>query len=171
MRIKEALRVINEEKPKSRKAFKDLGFELEFLDAGAFRDVYRIKDTQLVVKFPKPESQVCLVGSGKAHSRIEYEWVIDLTHNPRWKPIRKFMPKIYYYDPKGIVVMKYYRPAECTPEVGVLAQALESLLMVIYDQNDVHNDASDSKCWDLGYSNLGVDSNGQYKIIDLGYFE
>src|SRR6185369_16437009 len=70
----QALRLIRKHKPQNVEQFKSLKIRMRCLGHGAFREVYRILDTNLVVKFPL-EEEMCDGGfsarSGKIHTTNE----------------------------------------------------------------------------------------------------
>lgn len=85
-------------------------FKLQFLGDGAYRTVYRIEGTELVVKFPKPGEGADEGDDdgddGTRHTRAEMR---RLTRLKKFKSLRRYLPVVYHYDKKNaIVVMRHY---------------------------------------------------------------
>lgn len=100
IKLASALKKIQKYKPNSVLAFKKLGFDMNYIAAGSFREVYQIDDLPIVVKFPlddDPESNI-------DHTNREVRKIKKLH-----KVLPRHVPKIYYHDSRaGIVIMKYY---------------------------------------------------------------
>jgi len=109
MRTQEALRKIKTYRPTSLKEFKTLGLLGRYVGSGVFRESFRIRGTNLIVKFPLNESRhgrTPVYKSGIAHSRAEMRRVHKLK---KIKALRAHLPKVWYYDKThGIVVMPHY---------------------------------------------------------------
>lgn len=154
--IKTAIRRIKKHRPKTYEDFAEAGvpLEIESLGEGVFRVVYRAHKLPLVVKFP-------LAGDGDDHTRSEVRRIKALSKYPK---MRKYLPKVYYYDSRaGIVVMKYYPPMD----KGLIKDAsLERLA-----QNLV-KDLTGMLLGDIHAGNVTTDtgqSNGRPIFLDLGY--
>ena len=145
--------------------------KLKFIGDGAFRKVYRIVGTEFVVKFPSCRSN----DIDKEHSRIEYQRCYDIMHQERWYLLRRYTPKVYYYNPKtGVLLMHYYEPVAkdtqedtpyVTPSVNRDVEWIQRLVELVCREDDFG-------WWgDISPKNLGVDKNGGYRFIDMGLFE
>ena len=108
MNTRTAIRRIQKFKPTTPAEFKKAGVPLgRLVGAGVFREVVRVKDCDLVVKFPLDDGGY---RDGKIHTTVELRKLKKLAQYP-W--MRKYLPKVYYHDPKsGVLVMKFY------PEFG-----------------------------------------------------
>lgn len=161
MNIKTAIRRIKKHRPKTYEDFAEAGvpLEIESLGEGVFRVVYRAHKLPLVVKFP-------LAGDGDDHTRSEVRRIKALSKYPK---MRKYLPKVYYYDSRaGIVVMKYYPPMDkgfCECGCGT-ATSLERLAQnLVKDLTGMFLD-------DIHAGNVTTDtgqSNGRPIFLDLGY--
>jgi len=104
-----ALNLIRKNRPTSLKQFSELGLLGRFIGAGVFREVYKVKDSGLIAKFPLNEAgkgKTPNYTSGVEHSASEVRKIRKLS---KFKELRPHMPEIVYYDRvNGIVVMKYY---------------------------------------------------------------
>lgn len=156
MNIKTAIRRIKKHRPKTYEDFAEAGvpLEIESLGEGVFRVVYRAHKLPLVVKFP-------LAGDGDDHTRSEVRRIKALSKYPK---MRKYLPKVYYYDSRaGIVVMKYYPPMDWhlheDASLGRLAQNLVKDLTGM-SLDDIH---AGNVTTDTGQS------NGRPIFLDLGY--
>ena len=105
MNVRTAIAHIYKHKPTTPDEFRAAGVPLgKHLGAGVFREVLKVKGCPLVVKFPLDANWDC--HEGVDHSALEMK---KLARLKKFKWMRRFLPKIYYYDRKhGIIVMRYY---------------------------------------------------------------
>src|ERR1700688_2699481 len=82
-----ALKLIREHRPENLLTASNLGLKLIHVGTGAFRAVYRVKDTNLVIKFPDGENDY------DAHSAFEIK---NLQKLYQCKALRRHLPKIYF---------------------------------------------------------------------------
>lgn len=144
------LELIKQSKPKTRADFNRL-FDLEYIGRGVYRRVYRIKDTNLVVKLP--------VGAdGINHTRLEARRIKRLS---RFRWMRKHLPPVLYYDPKaGVLVTWFYKRDEDYSG----ADGLSNLLTVCFKRL-LKSDLSD-----LHAGNVILEEGTRtVKIIDLAF--
>ena len=114
MRLQTAIARIRKYKPTTPDEFRAAGVPLGgMLGCGAFREVLEVRDCPLVVKFPlnegEPDDDTHKENfhEGIMHSALEMKKLKRL-NSFVW--IRRFLPKVYYYDRKhGIIVMRYYK--------------------------------------------------------------
>lgn len=153
-----ALKIIVDRKPKSEADLLDCGFTLKQLSIGmgAFRRVYLIVGTGLVVKVPQQWSpKRC-----RRHSVHEVQAIRKVQRAKRGPlvELQTYMPEIYYYRPQtGLIVMKRYKGAgsaklhrRCTELSGKVRMAFNS-------------------DWpDISSRNCGIDIDGSLKILDGG---
>ena len=157
MRKAKALKLIRKHAPSSPAAFVKLGFRLNYIGAGLFREVARIAGCDLVVKFPLHETDG--PAEGIAHSLSEMQRIEKLARVAELKP---HLPKVFYYDKKnGIIVMQFYpelKPADAVELLGKIVKKLVSRVGRVA-MSDIHdgNVRRKRKGWN------------QLTFIDLGY--
>jgi hypothetical protein len=128
-----------------------------------FRSAYRVKDTDLVIKFPQEPNK----NYAKSHSAAE---VRKIKHFTQYKSLRPHLPKIFYHDKKsGVLVMKRYYPISRSE--GPLVNHCNDgeydwrLLLIGKLIEDLTG-----KPFEDGFGrNLAVDENNVLKFIDIGY--
>jgi hypothetical protein len=99
MNLRTAIRRILKSRPTTLAGFQQLGLSLKTIDAGVFRKTCEVEGLPLAVKFP-------LDKDGVYHSRTEMRKIARLSLFPS---LRKYLPKIYYYDSKsGVIVERFY---------------------------------------------------------------
>lgn len=167
MEIKEAIKLIRKYKPTTPKAFDEIGVELmpEAVGAGAFREVIKACDLDLVVKFPlneaakgKPEDY----HEGIAHSALEMDKLGRLRKH-KW--MRPFLPKIHYYDRKnGIIVMQFYEVLEGKALLDSNQRLVETLI-----RRCTGVTVSDYWEGNVGKGSKKIRGTHVPIIIDLGY--
>ena len=155
MNIKTAIRRIKKHRPKTYEDFAKAGvpLEIESLGEGVFRVVYKAHKLPLVVKFS-------LWGDDKCHTHSEMRRIKALSKYPK---MRKYLPKVYYYDARGgIVVMKYYPPMNKNSKDAPLERLAQSLV----------KDLTGMLLGDIHAGNVTTDtgrSDGRPIFLDLGY--
>ena len=147
-----ALRKIRTTKPTTPKEFRNIGLELRFLKSGLFRETYRVKNCDLVVKMP-------LVNEKRHHTDSEIRRIKRLS---RYRFMRPYLPTVFYHDTvSGTMVMSYHPPFEDhEQQVDALGKLIQTL---IYKStgvccSDLHSENTHQKKPDKGVV-----------IIDLGY--
>src|ERR1035437_9721554 len=102
MTITEVVALFKKHKPNTAKAATKLGFKLKAVGSGLFRRVYVILGYDLVVKFNSGEDD-------GEHAAQEVKIVRRVLRYKEYASIRKYMPKIYYFDKKtGTTLAKKY---------------------------------------------------------------
>ena len=164
--VEEVVKLFKKHNPATpEEARKLTGLKLKYLGEGCFRDAYRIKGTDLVVKFP-------LWGEyeGIDHSCSEIDTVKKVKRMAKYKPLRMFLPEFYYTDyGTGVIIMEYCKKLGYGREK--IADLIDSFVSSIL--------GCDRYGSDMHYNNIGVkvteDEWGckttEYKIIDFGIFE
>lgn len=156
MTIQSLIRTLNKNRPSTVQEFKKLGIKLRFLSEGAFRQVYEIKGLPLVVKFPHDSSDDCI-----EHSVFEYKHINRILKFKKYKLLKKYMPKVYYFDKKsGIIVFRKYK--------YVYTKKLKDSTRIV-ELSDLVNKIMGYEC-DVNGGNVGIEKN-TLKILDLGCFE
>jgi hypothetical protein len=134
-----ALRLIRQNKPVTPEDWKALGFKFQYLGAGVFREVCRIKGTDLVVKSPLHIGNKDY-SDGIAHSKAEMNRLGRLARIDVLKP---HLPTVYWYDAKhGQIVMKYYPAIPQLQKVELLGKVVRSLVSKLAGvaMSDIHDD-------------------------------
>jgi tRNA A-37 threonylcarbamoyl transferase component Bud32 len=141
MTTAKALRLIRQNKPVTPKQWGDLGIKFTLLGHGVFREAYRIKGTDLVLKAPLGEGRDHKdYSEGIQHSKSEMNRLGRLARIDVLKP---YLPTVYYYDPKyGQIVMKYYPPIDEKLKVELLGKVVKSLVSKLAGvvMGDIHED-------------------------------
>lgn len=136
------------------------GLPLSLLGSGAYRRVYDIPGTKLVVKFPNFEyltAEECI-----KHSVKEYEAVtkVMVSRSKAYAPIKKHMPKIHFCNPlTGVLVVNKYKllgadKGEARRLLSLKIKTASNVSGILDIQNG---------------GNVGVDGRGTLKVIDAGY--
>ena len=164
MHIRTAIRRIKKYRPTTPAEFAWAGvplYETKPVGAGVFREVLGVVDLPLVVKFPISDGKDGNISDGRRHTNEEVCRINKLSGFPK---MRKFLPKIYYHDPKaGVVVMRWYPDYDKDyEEEDMLGHMIQRL---VYDMtgvmlSDVHTGNVRSHNGKHG---------GRTILIDLGY--
>lgn len=164
MKIKTAISRIRAYKPVNLEGFVWAGVPLEKkpIGTGAFREVLQVKDCPLVVKFPLAEGleddDLPDFRSSVRHSALEMKKLERLT---KFKWMRRFLPKVYYYDRKhGIIVMQFYEDFDYDSFYG--CASAEFVRTLIRRSTGV-------MISDYGPDNVRRGKDDQLVLIDCGY--
>jgi hypothetical protein len=166
MRTQEALRRIKRHRPTSLNDFKALSLLGKYVGSGVFRETFRVKGTNLIVKFPLNEARSerkPVYKSGIAHTRTEMRRFYKLR---RVKALRSHLPKIWYFDPRhGIVVMTHYAKFGGyggRNKIELLGQVINKLMRQYAHtpMNDIHGDNTRM---------AGGKFNKRIVFVDLGF--
>lgn len=147
--------------PKDLKDFKKLKLEMIPLSSGAYRTVYRVKGSNVVVKIPVNDDS-----SNRVHAREEVRAINNIKRFKRkYAKLIPMMPEVYYFnETSGVTAMKYYKKIRGNVAYTVAGLVEDVVELTMKDKNlyiggmDIHG------------SNVHVDENGNPIIIDLGYF-
>jgi hypothetical protein len=173
MTTQEVIKTLKEHKPET---VEDLiiycEFPLKHEGGGAFREVYHILGTNLVVKVPIIDTDFTddCFSNNIEHARIEYRsWKRIMRSKRKYKSIQPLMPEFHYFNAKtGIALVERYTNLSKEdmedPDICCEVARLGYLVSSITKVTDV--DIETSK-----YDNIGFDVSGNFKIIDLGCFE
>jgi len=155
--VAKALRIIRQSRPETPKDFRRAGLQLTFLGRGVFREVCKVRNCDLVVKFPL-DDKLGDSDEGKEHSLAEIRRVRRLN---KFRVMRRHLPKIYYYDKdSGVLVMHYY-PKFTTyeAEADAMGQMIQELI----------KSSTRVRCTDIHSENVHVTRMGDAVVIDFGY--
>jgi hypothetical protein len=148
-------------KPRTKEEIKKLGIKLTLLNFGAFREVFTVKGTNLVVKIPR----VTTLGSPQSnidHAKQEIDAYRRVFKRKSLKALRPFMPKFHYMDYRsGIVVVEKYKSARYSKISNIAINIISKVIEEVTEK-----DATEEV--DLFIPNIGTDMHGNYKFIDLG---
>jgi hypothetical protein len=161
-RIEEIVKLLKIHKPKTVEATRKLGIKLRFIADGAYRNTYKIKDVPLVMKFPKGRS-------GRDHSSAEIQTIRTINKKKMYKPLREFMPTMYYGDARnGIIMMEYYKPLVSIRggQKYIIGRLMKKCMAQLWPEAK-----KDYTSMDIHSANIGVnEDNDNVVFIDLGYF-
>lgn len=155
--MKKALRIIRLNRPTTPAEFRAAGLKLTPLSHGVFREVHKVTNCDLVVKFPLDNGDTD-VDEGKEHTEAEIRRIRRLN---KFRYMRKHLPKIYWHDEdSGTLVMHYY-PKFTTheAEADAMGQMIQTLIRA----------ATGVKCTDVHSENVHVGRVGDAVVIDFGY--
>jgi hypothetical protein len=159
MKLQTAIARIHKAKPVTPSDFAGAGVPLEkaAIGTGAFREVVKVEGCPLVVKFPLDCGSYSQDGlAGIAHSALEMK---KLKRLRRFRWMRKFLPKVYYYDRKhGIIVMRHY---ELMTKSNFLFDA--KLVYALIKHSTGVNIS------DYTWGNAGISNRGFPILLDCGY--
>lgn len=145
-----ALRLIRRHEPKNLLEASKLGIGvLVYVDEGAFRKVYRLKGTDLLIKFER--------NTRYHHTRSEVRKIMQLRELKFW---RKHTPPVYYFnDTDGVLVTKFFRKSTKERQKYATYNFISKL---IWDTYKVRFD-------DLYDDNVHLSDDKNLVFTDLGY--
>ncbi len=155
-RIVRKLRAI---RPQQASDLRAAGVSLRLLGSGLYRDGYKVKDCDLVLKFPRKialKSGKKSLAEGRKHSAAE---IRRLRRLRQVTCLDKFLPEIFYYDKKsGVIGMKYYPTfTDFEDQADAMGTVIESLIFGV----------SRIRCTDIHTENVRQNKE-RAVIIDLG---
>jgi len=161
--VEELHQLLIENEPLSLNKLKDLRLKPKHIASGAYRNIYRLKGTEFIVKIPKGTD-------GLAHSLVEIKTIRQILRFKRkYKLLQEYIPFVLYDDLQtGIIVMEYYKALEDYDEYGRIADAIQLLVRnLIYS---LWPPSITRWSIDIHEGNIGLTKEGGFKIIDFGYF-
>ncbi len=160
-----ALRLIRKWQPKTVEETATLLVGLDEVGRGAFRTAYRIRGTNLIIKFPISYCSLDTPGGaevwkdtdGKNHARMEMRKIKLLEKFPI---MRKHIPPVYYFHSKdGVTVTKFYPKSKLKRVHSATNQLLSEMI----------KEYCGVTLGDLTPDNLREISYDNLIILDLGY--
>jgi hypothetical protein len=150
-----ALTLIRRHHPATTSEFRRIGLAIYKLGSGCFRTGYRIRETDLVVKFPQNSV-------GKYHTTLELKRIAQLK---KYSSLRPHLPPVYYHNKKtGVLVTRFYRRGDRHDNFWTLGVLLAKLI----------REKTGVELCDIREDNMRL--GGQRKrgrdrcvLIDLGY--
>lgn len=134
---------------------------LKYLGSGAYRHVYHITGTKLILKFPCLDTRGLPSNCNIEHARNEYDAVSRITGSSgrKYSSIKKHMPALYYHNCcSGLILGEKYKLLSDTDNETRAALSKKVCRTLKMDDCDITN-----------YSNVGVDRQGTLKLLDCGY--
>jgi hypothetical protein len=134
---------------------------MRLLGTGMFRSGYKVRHTDLVIKFPIREGKDDNGSEGIQHSTQEMR---RLRRLKKAGTLNQFLPEVLYYDKKsGVIMMRYYPEFDGYEEqADAMGKMVGKLIYRIARVRctDIHTENVRKGRWD-GLKNA--------VIIDLGY--
>lgn len=134
------------------------GWTLKYINSGVYRNVYQIEGSQFLVKVPITAKGMKV--SSIAHARAEYATYRRILRSKvKYAELKQLMPTQMLIVPNGLIVVEKLR------KLGRVTREERKYL------NQVGNLASSlfGGCGDLHDDNFMRDSEGNIKIVDLGF--
>jgi hypothetical protein len=148
--LQKFIKVIKKYQPKNIDEMRDLKHYLSsdtsfrFVGEGAFRNVYKVRNQPVVVKFSCGESSL-------SHTLQELKAFLRMKKS---SILRKHVPKIYYADKNtGLIVMRHY--SKISRSFRDYGEDLN--LRRVFEEPD-----------DLSYKNIAKDGRGTVIFLDAG---
>lgn len=157
MTIDEVSKLLMENNPRTANELKALGIQVRTLGSGAYRHAYKVLRLPLVIKIPFNQRM------SLKHAEAEIKAIRQIIRLKKYRKLKKYMPNIYFYNPKTRVIGMEY----CTTKINPYLSNIELLLNDLL--GEIWPDAATSSV-DVHRYNIGFNRNGDIKIIDLGYF-
>jgi tRNA A-37 threonylcarbamoyl transferase component Bud32 len=133
--------------------------KLRLLGVGLYREGFKVRDCDLVIKFPRQmalKSGKKSLTEGKKHSAQE---IRRLRRLRQVGTLNTFLPEVFYYDKKsGVIAMKYYSKfSDFEEQADAMGGIIESLIFRL----------TRVRCGDIHTDNVRQDKDHAI-IIDLG---
>lgn len=148
--VKPLIDLIDKKQPKNEsQLMRDCHVGLRYRGEGTFRVAFEVIDYPLVVKVPLTNCY-----SDLHHANEEWDWIEKVDREPQYRALRKYMPKVYYFDEDcGLMIMRKYEWVRFSSETV----ALDKLVL----------DVTGATGHDIGSNNMGKDDKGNLKILDV----
>jgi hypothetical protein len=168
--VKKVVDAFKKANPKSIKDIKRLGFSIRHIGNGAFREVYKINGRNLVIKIVEEEYEGELSESSLGHHSAEIKHYTKIMTERKFRPLRKYIPEIYYHN-KHITLVKEYETFfkntvydDLYPRIEALGEVLHDLFNLVLKQKRNWRDFNNS-------GNIGFDKDTYTLVVlDLGCF-
>ena len=157
MSVRSVIRKFKKHKPKSLEDILRLFDCLEYVSRGSFRVAYRIDHLPLIVKVATENKEdESFWGECIDHHLNEMDAIRRVKQYKKYASIRKYLPKLYYYDNKnGIILMPEY-PQPITKNIpDCIEQAAKEI-------SKVYNKEFDT------WKNFTQDNKGRAILLDWG---
>jgi len=148
----------------------DLGYDLRMLsdrNESAYRDVFDVlvddKSIGLVIKFPQRKHGKWLKRN-IAHSMFEARAIDRMHHDPQLLALKRYAPMLLWHEPEtGVIVMPKYRPVSYG-EYGEYFEGFQHTFRCMLEDL-IPNMRYE---FDYGERNFGLNSRGDYVLLDAG---
>jgi len=161
MSISAVVALLEQHRPRTAGQAEGLGIRMRLLRRGCFRETFLVKGLPVVLKFPfmrKDGYKGALMDVW--HGRREIAAYQRIETDPLCKPLRRYMPRLYYSDYQtGVVAMHRYFVRQ---GVGLYDSYLVAAIKGLV------NDCLASRSDDISGDNVLVDARGRIRIVDLG---
>jgi hypothetical protein len=155
---RQVINKINKWGPLTGQALLDLcEFPVQYVGGGAFRDVYHIIGTDVVVKLPRKGANYARNKTHARHEILIWNRIFKAKTGDELAGFKQYLPNIRACDTKtGVMVVRKYEKLKGRHDKMLMA--LEQKVKEVFDipNGDIH------------HNNVGVDKEGNIKIIDLG---
>lgn len=143
-------------------ALRTCGITVSFLGGGGYRDVYAVEGLPVVLKVPLSDEYVDKEDTIE-HAQNEYKVYSEVMRNPKYRRVRKYMPRFFDFNSKtGVALVERYEKLDKKPtSVKRFNQAIKDLYDVLQPR-----EGFDECIW-----NFGRDAAGNIRIIDMGLVE
>lgn len=162
MKLDRVLKLIDTYRPRNAEdALIACSLPLKYVGDGAYRYAFEIVGTNLVIKFPKG-TDMEPTNVNIQHSIIEYRSVTKVLKSKarKMQALKKYMPKMYYCNQDGVVVVRKYKLLSTGPRHDRWRSDLSVKICKALQlfSGDIENSG-----------NIGIDGRGTLKILDAGY--
>jgi hypothetical protein len=140
--------------PTSPEDVRKAGIKMRLLGTGMFRSGYKVRNTDVVLKFP-------VVTSGDREEGIQHskQEIDRLRRLKRAGTVEQFLPEVFYYNKKtGVIAMRYYPAYDGFEEQ---ADAMGKMVSKLFYR------IARVRCTDIHTENVRKGENAI--IIDLGF--
>lgn len=140
---------------------KKAGLKIKEIGSGEFRTAYLI-EKQLVAKFPTGDIRYCKSNWGHTaigHSINEVAAIKKVLKTRKFRPMHRYMPEILYFNEEtGVILMHRYDSVSSDKSIicGMIT--------------DLADDIGLNYC-DFHEYNVGINDDGEVKVLDLGLME
>lgn len=154
--IRSVVKTFHTIKPRTpQDTLQECGVSLRYLSSGCFRDVYRVDDLPVVVKYPRGDD----AADNIQHAGDEWHGMRRIVANrKRFTLLVDYMPHLYYFDAAtGVTLMHEYKPLPPRHHLWSEIQKIDDCVSTTLHRS-----------WDNHVANLGLDDKGHLVIVDLG---
>src|SRR6266705_5037212 len=152
-KVSRILRQVRTHNPARPEEFRARGIRLQKLGTGAFRTVYRIVDSPLVVKFPMPGTDFTV---NKIHTRTELARIRKFR---RFRWMRKYLPRVYYSNSvTGVSIIEFIDDKQQMMNRGSMSTSQQQRMQGVCDMvQELIYRLTGTKMTDITDDNVRVD--------------
>lgn len=144
--------------PQTMDDVEGMGISFESIGEGLFREAFRIKGANLVIKVPKTDGDESWEDCYK-HAMDEVKKVKSFRKGKKYRVLWRYLPKILYVNERsGLILMPYYRKLSISKR-EIVADMISNLFCDLGRDNggDVHE------------SNVALGEYDEPVVLDFGY--